>query len=75
MRVNPKENKHRDFINDLPVSIEFNEVFVEIVGQSTVRDVPELDGAVLGAAGDDVVVERVPFDVGYGSTVPIHLTS
>lgn len=57
------------------MSIEFNEVFVEIVGQSTVRDVPELDGAVLGAAGDDVVVERVPFDVGYGSTVPIHLTS
>lgn len=57
------------------MSIEFNEVFVEIVGQSTVRDVPELDGAVLGAAGDDVVVERVPFDVGYGSTVPIYLSS
>jgi hypothetical protein len=57
----------------LPVSIEFNEVFIEVVGQAAVRDVPELDGAVFGAAGDDVVVERVPFDVGNGSTVPVDL--
>ena len=57
------------------MSIEFDEVFVEIVGQSAVRDVPELDGAVLGAAGYDVVVERVPFDVGDGSTVSVYLGS
>jgi hypothetical protein len=57
----------------LPVSIEFNEVFVEVVGQAAVRDVPKLDGAVFGAAGDDVVVKRVPFNVGNGSTVPVDL--
>lgn len=57
------------------MSIEFDEVFVEVVGQSSVGNVPELDGAVLCAAGDDVVVERVPFDVRHRATVTINLKS
>ena len=35
----------------------------EITGQPPIGDVPQLHGAVLGRAGDDVVVERVPLDV------------
>ncbi len=37
--------------------------------QTAIGNVPQLYGAVLGGAGDDVVVERVPFDVQHGSTV------
>ena len=45
------------------MALQLDNVLREIAGQPPVRDVPQLDGAVLGRAGDDVVVERVPFDV------------
>ncbi len=40
-----------------------------VAGDASVGDVPEFDGAVLGAGGDDVVVERVPLDVEHGPRV------
>jgi hypothetical protein len=49
--------------NVLPVSLQFHEVFREVILEAGIRDVPQLDGAVLGGGGDDVVVERVPFYV------------
>ena len=55
------------------MALEINEMFVEIICESAVGDVPHLDGAVLGRAGDNVVVERVPFDVQHLSAVTADL--
>ncbi len=55
------------------MTLQIDEVLAEITDQSAVGDVPELDGAVLGATGDDVVVERVPLDVQHLPAVSAHL--
>ena len=57
----------------VPVTLEFDEIFIEIICQSGVRDVPQLHCAVLGGGGNDVVVERIPFDVENGTAVPGNL--
>ena len=53
----------------LPVSLQLDEKVIEVAGEPSVRDVPQLDGAVLRGRGDDVVVERVPLDVQHGAAV------
>ncbi len=50
------------------VAVEVDEPLVEdgragTAADAAVGNVPELDGAVVRAGGDDVVVERVPLDV------------
>jgi hypothetical protein len=55
------------------VPIEFNQVFIEICGQSSIWNVPQFDCAILGATGNDVVVKRVPFDVRHRAAVTIYL--
>ena len=51
------------------MSLQLNEVLCEVAGQAAVRNVPQLDRAVLGRRRNDVVVERVPFDVQNGTAV------
>ena len=51
------------------MSLQLDEILCEIRVEPPIRDVPELDGAVLGRRGDDVVVERVPLDVQHGTAV------
>ena len=58
---------------DSPVPLEIDQVFIEIVDDATVRDVPELDGAIFAGAGDNVVVERVPFYVQHRPAVAADL--
>ena len=55
------------------MTLKLYEILVEIVCESRVRDVPQLDRAVLRGRRDDVVVERVPFNVQDGAAVPGNL--
>ena len=45
----------------------------EVRHEPAVRDVPQLDGAVLRTARHDVVVEGVPLDVEHGAAVAADL--
>jgi len=45
------------------VTKKLYEILIEVGEETPIRDVPDLDGAVLRSAGNDIVVERIPFDV------------
>lgn len=51
------------------VSMQIHEPFCEIIAKTSVWYVPQLDGAIIGARGYDIVVERVPFYVENRSSV------
>lgn len=51
------------FFDFLPVSLQLDQVVCKVFFEPTVGYVPEFDCAVLGSAGNDVVVEGIPFDV------------
>ncbi len=57
------------------MALQLDEVLGEVGRESeaAIRDVPEFDGAILGGAGDDVVVKRVPSHVGYRSAMSRYL--
>ena len=57
------------------MAVQVDEPVGEILGEAVlvVADLPHLDGGVLGARGDLVVVERIPLEVEDGAAVPAHL--
>ncbi len=55
------------------MSLQIDNVVVEVAGESLVGDVPQLDGAVLATGCDNVVVERVPLDVQHWTAVTADL--
>ena len=58
-----------------PMTLEIQQVLFQILVdrlQATVRDVPQLDGAIVWSGSDDVVVERVPFNVRHRTRMTWH---
>lgn len=60
-------------LSDLALmSVQIDAPLVEILVEAVVADLPDLDGGVLGARGDLVVVERVPLEVEHRTAVACH---
>ena len=52
--------------------MQIDDPLVQILVQTVVSDLPHFYGGVLGARGDLVVIERIPFEVEDGPAVSTH---